>query len=179
MTRFTHRTARHLVAVIGLAFATLLSDGAATAAAGNAAATVQMPATRSPEALVVVTPEGRSTLHVEIVDDAAGRQKGLMGRTELAPDTGMLFDYRKPTQVTMWMKDTPLSLDMIFIADDGRVVRVAQHTTPFAETLIPSFVEVRAVLEVAAGTAQRLGIAPGARIEHPIFGTASPLPAGR
>lgn len=100
-----------------------------------------------------------------------------MGRRELAPDAGMLFDYRAPAQVTMWMKNTPLSLDMIFIGEDGRVVRVAERTEPFSEALIPSFVEVRAVLEVGAGTAQRLGISPGTRFEHPIFGTASPLAA--
>jgi uncharacterized membrane protein (UPF0127 family) len=132
---------------------------------------------RAPEALVVVSPQGRTTLRVEVVDDAAGRRKGLMGRSELAPDAGMLFDYRMPVQATMWMKDTPLSLDMIFIGEDGRVVRVAEHTQPYAETLIPSFVEVRAVLEVVAGTARRLGIGPGTRIEHPIFGTALPGPS--
>lgn len=166
------QAALHFVAALGLVLVAPLAPGAVTATAGDAApAAVRAHPERPPEPLVVVTPQGRTTFRVEVVDDAAGRQKGLMGRRELAADAGMLFDYRRPVQATMWMKDTPLSLDMIFIDEDGRVIRVAEHTQPFAETRIPSFGEVRAVLEVVAGTARRLGIAPGTRIEHPIFPT--------
>jgi uncharacterized membrane protein (UPF0127 family) len=131
------------------------------AAAGSPAATV--------EPLTVVTAKGRFPLKVEVVATPEGWQRGLMGRTALAADAGMLFDYGRPREVTMWMKNTPLSLDMVFVGADGRVVRVAERTEPYSEALIPSFQPVLAVLEVAAGTAARLGIAPGSRLEHPIF----------
>ena len=170
MSRF--RAVFGVVAAFGLSFAGVIACAPAGAADTAAAAIATQPS-RVQEPLAVVTPQGRSILRVEVVDDAAGRQKGLMGRTELAPDAGMLFDYHRPVEATRWMKNTPLSLDMIFIAEDGRVVRVAEHTEPFSEALIPSFVEVRAVLEVAAGTSHHLGIGPGTRIEYPIFAGGS------
>ena len=175
---FSSRAAFGVLAAFALSVGTLPTAPAAAVAADAAPAIAAQPQ-RSQEPLTVVTAQGRSTLHVEVVDDAAGRQRGLMGRTSLAPDAGMLFDYRRPTQATMWMKDTPLSLDMIFIGEDGRVVRVAEHTQPFSEALIPSFVEVRAVLEVAAGTARRLGIVPDSRIEYPIFAIGAPVASPR
>ena len=100
-------------------------------------------------------------LMVEIARSNAEREHGLMGRTSLAPDAGMLFDFGAPRLVTMWMHDTPLPLDMIFADEQGRVVRIAANTTPFSEALISSGVPVLYVVEIAGGRAAEIGIAVG------------------
>jgi hypothetical protein len=81
----------------------------------------------------------------------------------------MLFDWGEVQPISMWMRNTYVSLDMIFIAADGRVVRIAEATEPLSETTIPSGVPVAAVLEVVAGTADRIGLKPGDRVHHPMF----------
>lgn len=101
---------------------------------------------------------------VEIVDTPASREHGLMGRKSLAPDQGMLFDFEVTEPVYFWMKDTPLPLDMIFIGRDLAIIRIEHSATPFSERVIPSGGPVRYVLEVAGGTARRLGISPGDRV---------------
>jgi uncharacterized membrane protein (UPF0127 family) len=85
----------------------------------------------------------------------------------------MLFDYQESRPVAMWMKNTHIPLDMLFIDAAGRVARVARDTEPFSLTPIPSGQPVRAVLELNAGTARRLGIRPGDRVRHPIFDAAA------
>jgi uncharacterized membrane protein (UPF0127 family) len=88
---------------------------------------------------------------------------------ELAPDRGMLFLFDQPQPAAFWMKDTPVSLDILFVASDGRVVNIARKTVPFSLARIESEAPVTGVLELAAGTAERLGIAPGDQIRHPAF----------
>ncbi len=100
------------------------------------------------------------------------RSRGLMERRELAADAGMLFDYGNERFVSFWMKNTLIPLDMLFIKSDGRIARIAERTTPLSLVAVPSGEAVRAVLEVNGGTADRLGIAPGDRVVHPIFGNA-------
>ncbi len=95
--------------------------------------------------------------------------QGLQGRRKLAPNAGMLFDFQTPQIVSMWMKDTLLPLDMIFVAANGEVLNVAEKTVPHSLIPVGSAGEALAVLEVNAGTAARLGIRPGDRILHPIF----------
>jgi uncharacterized membrane protein (UPF0127 family) len=95
-----------------------------------------------------------------------------MFRGALAADAGMLFDYRFAQRITMWMRNTLIPLDMIFIGVDGRVINVAERTIPHSEAIIASKGRARAVLEVNGGTASRLGIKPGTKIYHHIFGTA-------
>lgn len=92
-----------------------------------------------------------------------------MFRRGMPADHGMLFDFATEQPVAFWMKNTPLPLDMIFIDAQGTVAGIAADTVPFSEAPIPSPVPVRAVLEVNAGTAARLGIAVGDRVRHPIF----------
>src|SRR5262249_56848075 len=100
---------------------------------------------------------------VELAVSDAEREKGLMFRKEVPEGYGMLFDFKKDQQVTMWMKNTYVSLDMIFIRNDGRIARIAESTEPESEKIIPSGAPVRAVLEVVAGTARKLGSAPGGK----------------
>jgi uncharacterized membrane protein (UPF0127 family) len=95
---------------------------------------------------------------------------GLMYRKELADGKGMLFDFSPEQEVTMWMKNTYISLDMIFISADGRILRIAENTEPLSTKIIPSRGLARAVLELPAGTAQKYGIRPGDRVAHPLFG---------
>jgi len=84
----------------------------------------------------------------------------------------MLFDFEHDQPVSFWMHNTYIPLDMIFIGGDGHVIRIAENTEPLSDRLIPSGAPVRAVLEVIGGTARKLGIAPGDRVESPIFGTS-------
>jgi len=121
------------------------------------------------ETIVVVTSTGRHLFAVEIADTPSHRRQGLMQRTQLASDSGMLFDNGVDREMYMWMKDTILSLDMIFINKDGVVVNVTKNTVPFSEAIIPSGQPVRGVLEVIAGTADRINLKPGDRIERPLF----------
>ncbi|MCY4278952.1 MAG: DUF192 domain-containing protein [Gammaproteobacteria bacterium] len=107
---------------------------------------------------------------VEVARSDEQRRTGLMHRTTLAEDAGMLFDFEREQPINMWMKNTPLSLDMLFIGDDGRIVRIAKDTEPYSLKRIPSGRPARAVLEVRAGTSARLGIGVGDHIVHAMFG---------
>jgi uncharacterized membrane protein (UPF0127 family) len=132
-----------------------------------------LPATRlaalSPGELVILTARGPARFTIELADTPEARAKGLMFREAMPSDHGMLFDFQTEQPVAFWMKNTPLPLDMLFIDAQGRIVRIAPDTTPYSEEPIPSGRPIRAVLEVNAGTAERLGIEPGARVRHPIF----------
>lgn len=117
---------------------------------------------------------GKSGVHVFTVEVARTDQEratGLMYRRELPEGRGMLFDFSPEQQVSMWMKNTFIPLDMIFIRGDGRIIRIAENTEPQSEKIIPSGGLARGVLEVIGGTAKKYGIAPGDRVAHPLFGT--------
>lgn len=118
-------------------------------------------------ALTVETAEGPRTLQVELADTPQERSKGLMYRRSLEPDHGMLFDFGGERPVSMWMRNTYVSLDMLFIGADRRVKHIARETTPLSERTIPSTVPVRYVLEVRGGRAAELGIAPGDAVSGP------------
>jgi len=113
----------------------------------------------------------RTDFVAELATTPEQRSKGLMFRTELAQDRGMLFDFKETRSVSMWMKNTPLSLDMIFSDDKGVVLFVARNTVPYSESIITPGVPAYAVFEVKAGTAHRLNIKPGDRLLTAIFGT--------
>jgi len=112
----------------------------------------------------------KTDLTAELAATPQERSKGLMFRTELADNRGMLFNFKETRSVSMWMKNTPLSLDMIFTDDRGKVLYVARNTVPYSEDIISPGVPVYAVLEVKAGTAHRLKIKPGDRLITAIFG---------
>lgn len=122
-------------------------------------------------ALVVTGGDGRThRFEVEVASSPAEQALGLMHRAAVPEGTGMLFDFGTPRLVSMWMKDTLVPLDMLFIDKAGRVVKVAARTVPLSLDVIDSGMPVRAVLELAGGTAARLGIGPGAVVAHQAFG---------
>lgn len=121
------------------------------------------------QTLEIVTKSGVRAFTVEMAVTGEQLARGLMHRTELPEGRGMLFDFKTERPVTMWMKDTPLSLDMIFIAGNGVIVRIAENTTPFSLSTIGSGAPALGVLEVIAGTARKQGIAAGDRVIHPMF----------
>jgi uncharacterized membrane protein (UPF0127 family) len=119
--------------------------------------------------LEIASKNGVHSFAVEMAVTPDEQSKGLMFRKELPEGQGMLFDFRRDQEATFWMKNTYVPLDMIFIRADGRIHRIAANTTPLSEALVSSGGPVRAVLEVVAGTAKKLGIAPGDRVAHPMF----------
>lgn len=122
------------------------------------------------EPVEVVTSDGaRHAFSAYLADTPEARTRGLMYVTRLEPDHGMLFDFRMTGPAYMWMKNTPLSLDMLFIDEQGVVARIESRTRPFSTALIASGTDVRAVLEINGGTAEKLGIAAGDRVVHRLF----------
>ena len=119
--------------------------------------------------LEIVTKTGVHVFSVEMATTEEEKTTGLMYRKELADGKGMLFDFSPEQEVSMWMKNTYISLDMIFIRADGRILRIAENTEPMSTRIIPSRGLAKAVLEVIAGTAQKYGIVAGDRVAHPLF----------
>ena len=123
----------------------------------------------SVQPLEIVTKSGVQVFSVEMATTEEEKTTGLMYRKELPDGKGMLFDFSPEQQVSMWMKNTFISLDMIFIRADGRILRIAENTEPQSTRIIPSGGLAKGVLEVIAGTAKKYGIAPGDRVGHPLF----------
>jgi uncharacterized membrane protein (UPF0127 family) len=119
--------------------------------------------------LEIVTKSGVQFFSVEIATTEEEKTTGLMYRKELPDGKGMLFDFSPEQQVSMWMKNTYISLDMIFIRADGRILRIAENTEPQSTSIISSGGLAKGVLEVIAGTAKKYGIQPGDRVGHPLF----------
>ena len=121
------------------------------------------------QTLEIASKTGVHIFAVEVVDNDADRAKGLMYRKTLPEGRGMLFDFHRDQDVSFWMQNTYIPLDMVFIRGDGRILRIEENTEPLSTRLIPSGGPVRAVLEVIGGTTRKLGIAPGDRVASPIF----------
>jgi uncharacterized protein len=121
------------------------------------------------QTLEIASKNGVHVFTVELAVTDEERQKGLMFRKSVPEGTGMLFDFKRDQDVSMWMHNTYVSLDMIFIRADGRIQRIAENTETESDKIISSGGPVRAVLEVVAGTAKKLGISPGDRVGSPIF----------
>jgi uncharacterized membrane protein (UPF0127 family) len=122
--------------------------------------------------LEIVSKTGVHAFTVELATNDDERSRGLMFRKELPEGRGMLFDFSPEQPVSFWMHNTFIPLDMIFIRADGHILRIAENTDPMSDRLIPSGGPVRAVLEVIGGTARKLGIVPGDRVESPLFAGA-------
>ena len=123
------------------------------------------------QTLEIASKTGVHVFAVELADNDIERAKGLMYRKELPEGQGMLFDFHREQEVSFWMQNTYIPLDMVFIRGDGRILRIAENTEPLSTRLIRSGGPVRAVLEVIGGTTRKLGIAPGDRVASPIFKT--------
>ena len=121
------------------------------------------------EPLTVTTSTGEHRFMVEIADDDAERQRGLMERGPLADDRGMLFEFPDVAERGFWMRNTPSPLDIIYVDPHGRIVSIAKNATPYSEAIIPSNGPASGVLELRAGRADEIGAKPGDRITHPFF----------
>lgn len=123
------------------------------------------------ERLILVTSVGEKAIMIEIAETPEDKMRGLMFRTSLDDDKGMLFPYGDPQEITMWMKNTSIPLDMVFIRADGTVHRIEARTEPMSERIIGSQGKVSAVLELAGGAAERLGLKANDKVRHAIFKT--------
>jgi len=125
--------------------------------------------------LSLVTAAGQThDFTIELVDTNESRAQGLMYRTELAPDAGMLFDFFHDRPVSFWMMNTYIPLDMIFVGHDGVIRSIHANARPHDRTSIPSGAPVRFVFEIPGGRAAALGLAPGDRMVHPRVGQTPP-----
>lgn len=152
---------RRILLILGL------SAAAATAACAQKG---PLDATGRPlEPLAIVTASGEHRFMVEIADDDERRQRGLMYRPPLPDDRGMLFQFPVAGEQSFWMRNTPSSLDIIYIDPRGRIISIAKHATPNSDAPIPSNGAANGVLELRAGRADEIGVQPGDQIKHPFF----------
>ena len=121
------------------------------------------------QTLEIASKSGVHVFAVELAVTDEERERGLMFRKQLPEGQGMLFDFKREQEVSMWMENTYVPLDMIFIRKDGRILRIAENTEPLSRAIISSRGQVLAVLEVLGGTANKLGIAAGDRVGAPMF----------
>lgn len=119
--------------------------------------------------VIVETAKTERVFQVEVVREERERNRGLMFRQSLPDNGGMLFDYNPPQEVAFWMKNTYIPLDIIFIDATGRIMRIAENTTPLSLEQIPSGGVARAVLEIKGGQSAKLGIKVGDRVRHALF----------
>lgn len=158
---------RAVLLCFGLLVAACSTQVAEKPAAAATSATARHPVSGLEVIPLTVTPAGGQphALKVEMARSASEQAQGLMFRTTMGADEGMLFPYDPPQTVSFWMKNTVLSLDIIFIGADHKVINVAARATPYSEASIPARGPAAAVLELNAGRAQQLGIVPGTRID--------------
>ena len=131
---------------------------------GAACAATPPPAPLPVEPLEVATRKGPVRFQVEVADDDAEREYGLMNRPRMDAGRGMIFDFHQPQPVAFWMRNTLIPLDMLFVTDEGRILNIARMAKPHDETPIPSAGSILAVVEINGGLADRLGIKPGDRV---------------
>jgi uncharacterized protein len=125
------------------------------------------------EPLSIVTDTTATLLSAEIADTDELRERGLMFRHVLPQNQAMLFDFGKPRPAAMWMKNTYISLDMLFVRADGTIAAMAENTEPFSTQIISVEEPVKGVVELAAGTVKRLGIKRDDKVYHEIFKTVN------
>lgn len=147
-------------AVLGsmIAMALARADRAALAAGSE---------TFSVLSVVILSRAGRHRFRVELAESPSQRMQGLQGRRMLDADAGMLFVFDAPSVAAMWMKNTYIPLDMLFLDEFGGIVAIAENTQPMSLQPIQPLEPVKAVLELNAGTAARLGVTLGDRVLHP------------
>lgn len=122
------------------------------------------------EPLTFETADGPRVFQIEVALTPQQRQTGLMWRRSLPDDHGMLFDFETPQEITMWMQNTYVSLDMVFVSAEGRVTRIAERTEPLSTRTVASQGQARYVVELVAGAAKRIGLKVGDKVVHPRIG---------
>lgn len=122
--------------------------------------------------MTVATASGAHKFSIELATTEAQMEQGLMFRHYLAPDAGMLFDFKRPIVAQMWMKNTPIPLDMLFLDGGGKIVDLHERAVPYSLDVIASKAPARFVIELNGGTVARLGISVGDRVTSPYFATA-------
>ncbi|MGP1274882.1 MAG: DUF192 domain-containing protein [Caulobacterales bacterium] len=131
-----------------------------------------------PDPVIVETREGPVEFIAEIAATDASRARGMMYRESMGPNEAMLFDFVVVQPVAIWMANTLIPLDVIFIREDGTIAKIVANAQPLSRRSLPSDFPVLAVLEIAGGRAAETGIAPGDLVRHSLFGTqASSEPA--
>ena len=116
------------------------------------------------ERLTIQTARGPVRLNVQVAADDATRQKGLMFVRSMPEDEGMIFDFHTPQRTAFWMHNTYIPLDLIFVDGQGRIANIAHKAATCSDAPIPGQGLIRAVIEVNAGVAERLGIQPGDQV---------------
>jgi uncharacterized membrane protein (UPF0127 family) len=154
---------RTLLAALVCALVPVLATSVAPVRAETAAPVMAQ------EELFIEGAGGKHRFVVEMARSRLEQERGLMFRDRLDADRGMLFDWGGMSTAAMWMKNTLIPLDMLFIDADGTILDIAENTTPGSLDVITAGVPVRAVLELAGGTTGRLGIKVGDRVRHPMF----------
>ena len=126
------------------------------------------------ETLTLIAAGSRTEISTEIALTEPEQEQGLMFRTGMADNAGMLFIYEQTHDLSMWMHNTYISLDMVFMRADGTIIRIETNAEPLSDRVIASGGPVKAVLELTAGTAQRLGLKPGDKVDSPALKAAAP-----
>ncbi|MGV2978872.1 DUF192 domain-containing protein [Camelimonas sp. ID_303_24] len=157
--------ARRLLAALTIALSALTALPALAGSGQGPAAALVTPVDATP--LKIITAVTTQAFQVEVRDTPEGREVGLMHRRSMPEAQGMLFDFERDAPVAMWMKNTLIPLDMVFIRADGTIARVARQTEPMSTRIIASGEPVRYVLELNGGVTEKLGIQPGDRVKHP------------
>jgi uncharacterized protein len=122
-----------------------------------------------PQPLTIVSQAGAQSILIEVADEGHEREVGLMYRTDVPSNQGMLFDFNLSREVTMWMRNTPTSLDILFINDKGIIITIAENTVPLSKNIIASKGLTRFALELVAGSAVARGIKVGDRVHHRVI----------
>lgn len=149
--------------VLGLAACSPSSGGAAQSA--QASVTVHPQSGLEVVPLTVSHGSRHYSFRVEVARSALQQARGLMFRTSMAPDEGMVFPMNPPRPASFWMRNTVIPLDLIFVGSDGRILNIAAQAVPYDETPLRSAGPVKAVLEINGGRAAELGIVPGDKVE--------------
>ncbi|WOC17108.1 DUF192 domain-containing protein [Pseudochrobactrum sp. MP213Fo] len=119
--------------------------------------------------LQIYTSAGVQSFVLEVADTEDKRSRGLMHRTDFPSNRAMIFVFAEVQPVMMWMANTPLPLDMLFVRSDGTIARIAANTMPFSKDIVASQVPVAFVIELNAGIAKKLGIKAGDQVQHPVI----------
>lgn len=165
MTSCASRPARRTIAALAVVIGSLLFAAVFAGQSRASEDVLRLPV----ENVIVTTAQGDITFATEIATDDETRSRGLMFRRSMGEREAMLFHWQSPHEVSMWMRNTYIPLDMLFVTADGTVVHVQANTVPQSLEVLSAGRKVSAVLEIVAGTAAKLGIRPGSRLIHRFF----------